>query len=177
MATDAGLDGVELHGAHGYLVQQSYSPWGNDRDDQWGEPLAFSRALIAATRARIGSQKILGFRMAEFDERRTEQGGVSIDRLREIGKAVVDTGSIDYLNTSIGSKAPDYAAMAVATYRTRPGHELELTHAMRATIGAAVPVVGVGRILTADMAEEALERGDCDLVAIRGVTSPIPISR
>ena len=84
----------------------------------------------------------------------------------QIGSAVVETGSIDYLNTSIGSKAPDYAAIAVASYRTRPGHELELTHAMRAAIGAAVPVVGVGRILTAEQGEQALANGDCDLVAM-----------
>jgi 2,4-dienoyl-CoA reductase-like NADH-dependent reductase (Old Yellow Enzyme family) len=166
VATRAGIDGVELHGAHGYLIQQSYSPWGNDRDDAWGEPLAFSRAVIDATRTAIGPEKILGFRMAEFDERTQEQGGVGVTGLRSIAKSLVASGSIDYLNTSIGSKAPDYAAMAVATYRTKPGHELELTHAMREAIGAAVPVVGVGRILTAAMAETALASGDCDLVAM-----------
>jgi 2,4-dienoyl-CoA reductase-like NADH-dependent reductase (Old Yellow Enzyme family) len=166
VATQAGIDGVELHGAHGYLIQQSYSAWGNGRDDSWGEPLAFSRAVINATRAAIGPEKILGFRMSEFDERTPEEGGVSVDELRSIATQVVATGSIDYLNTSIGSKAPDYAALAVATYRTRPGHELELTHAMREAIGAAVPVVGVGRILTPDMGEAALGNGDCDLVAM-----------
>ena len=166
VATEAGLDGVELHGAHGYLIHQSYSPWGNDRDDEWGDPLAFSRAVIARVREAIGPDKIVGFRMAEFDERPAEQGGLSVGRLRQIGSAVVETGMVDYLNTSIGSKAPDYAAIAVASYRTRPGHELELTHAMRAAIGAAVPVVGVGRILTAEQGEQALANGDCDLVAM-----------
>jgi 2,4-dienoyl-CoA reductase-like NADH-dependent reductase (Old Yellow Enzyme family) len=166
VASRAGIDGVELHGAHGYLIQQSYSRWGNDRDDAWGETLAFSRAVIDATRAAIGPDKILGFRMAEFDERTPEEGGLGITELRSIATSLVATGSIDYLNTSIGSKAPDYAALAVATYRTKPGHELELTHAMRQAIGAAVPVVGVGRILTAAMGEEALANGDCDLVAM-----------
>ncbi len=166
VATEAGLDGVELHGAHGYLIHQSYSPWGNDRDDEWGEPLAFSRAVIARVREIIGPEKILGFRMAEYDERPAEHGGMSGEQLRAIGKAMVETKSIDYLNTSIGSKAPDYAAIAVASYRTRPGHELELTHAMREAIGAAVPVVGVGRILTAEQGERALANGDCDLVAM-----------
>ena len=166
VATEAGLDGVEIHGAHGYLVHQSYSRWGNDRTDAWGEPLAFTRSVLQATRQAIGRDKIIGFRMAEYDERPAAQGGMTEVELRQIGADVVELGEIDFLNTSIGSKAPDYAAIAVATYRTAPGHELELTRQMRAAIGGAVPVVGVGRILTPEQGEEALRRGDCDLVAM-----------
>lgn len=60
--TAAGLDGLELHAAHGYLLHQSYSPWGNGRDDEWGEQLAFSRAVLEAVRSGLGSDKILGWR-------------------------------------------------------------------------------------------------------------------
>ena len=166
VATEAGLDGVEIHGAHGYLVHQSYSRWGNERTDEWGEPLAFTRSVLRATREAVGPGRILGFRMAEYDERTAAQGGMTEVELRQIGADVVGLGEIDYLNTSIGSKAPDYAAIAVATYRTAPGHELELTRQMRSAINAAVPVVGVGRILTPEQGEAALQRGDCDLIAM-----------
>ena len=166
VATSAGIDGVELHGAHGYLIHQSYSPWGNGRDDKWGDPLAFSRAVISATRTAIGPDKIIGYRMAEYDERPAAEGGQSPDELKAIAAQVVATGAIDYLNTSIGSRAPDYAALAVATYRQRPGHELAYAHGMRDAINASIPVVGVGRILTPKMGEAALQNGDCDLVAM-----------
>jgi 2,4-dienoyl-CoA reductase-like NADH-dependent reductase (Old Yellow Enzyme family)/thioredoxin reductase len=165
-ATEAGIDGVELHGAHGYLIQQSFSPWGNNRIDRWGEPLAFTRAVVEATRAAIGPDPILGFRIAEWDERSAGEGGLSPKQFQEIARSIVDGGEIDYLNTSIGSKAPDYAQLAVATYRQKPGHELQYTHDMRAAIGARVPVVGVGRIVDPHMAEAALRNGDCDLVAM-----------
>ena len=64
IAVESGIDGVELHATHGYLVQQSWSPWGNTRDDEWGEPLAFARALVARVRAAIGPEPIVGIRVS-----------------------------------------------------------------------------------------------------------------
>ena len=45
LAREAGLDGCEIHGAHGYLAQQSWSPWANRRTDKWGERTAFITEL------------------------------------------------------------------------------------------------------------------------------------
>ena len=52
ICVEAGLDGVELHGTHGYLLQQSFSPWGNRRDDEWGEQLAFAPGSDPRVRER-----------------------------------------------------------------------------------------------------------------------------
>ena len=54
LALESGIDGVELHGAHGYLIQQSFSPWANNRDDEWGEPLRFVTTILERLRAQVG---------------------------------------------------------------------------------------------------------------------------
>ena len=87
ICVEAGLDGVELHGTHGYLLQQSFSPWGNRRDDEWGEPLAFARALIARVRREIGREPVVGLRISTDDFMSPERGGLGVegapqDRLR-----------------------------------------------------------------------------------------------
>ena len=57
LALESGIDGVELHGAHGYLIQQSFSPWANNRDDEWGEPLRFVTTILERLRAQVGSTR------------------------------------------------------------------------------------------------------------------------
>lgn len=166
LAADAGLDGVELHGAHGYLIQQSFSPWGNDRDDAWGEPLAFSRAVLRAVRTALGPDKIVGFRMSVRDDRPSYEGGLSHEELCEIAKGIVATGNVDYFDTGTGSQIPDHAVRTGASYRYPHGMDLQLSASMRRAIDRAVPVVGVGRIITPEEGETALQRGECDLVGI-----------
>ena len=166
VATQAGIDGIELHAAHGYLIEQSLSRWGNGREDKWGEPLVFVRDLISSVRSAIGGHKILGLRVNQLDDHAPEMGGRSAEELRETTRRIVAAESLDFLDTSVGSRAPDYSALAVGTYRTKPGYELELTRATRKAIGASIPVIGVGRIIDPDFAELALRNGDCDLIAM-----------
>ncbi|MGV3768542.1 MAG: FAD-dependent oxidoreductase [Sphingobium phenoxybenzoativorans] len=165
VAVAAGLDGIELHGAQGYLLQQSISPWMNFRKDKWGEPLAFYKAVLDRTRAAIGPDGILGLRYATDDLRPLEQGGLGRDRLREIAVELVSGGQIDYVNPSEGSASYHYSH-AIGTYRRPHGDFLPGASALRQAIGAKVPVIGVGRITNVDHAEAALARGDCDIVGL-----------
>ncbi|TYL55461.1 NAD(P)-binding protein [Nocardioides sp. BGMRC 2183] len=162
---EAGMDGVELHGAHGYLLQQSHSPWGNDRDDEWGDHLRFVRSVISATRAGLGDG-ILGYRVCAADLLRPDEGGLSEAALRGIAVEVVDTGEVDFLDSSIGTKAPAYSQPAVASYRYPDGYELRYASTLREAIGARVPVVGLGGVTDPAMGEQALADGDCDLVGM-----------
>ncbi|MEU6526138.1 FAD-dependent oxidoreductase [Streptomyces sp. NPDC046924] len=169
---EAGLDGLELHGAHGYLLQQSYSPWGNGRDDEWGEQLAFSTAVLEAVRSGLGDDRILGWRMTADDHLREDENGLTPEELQDVARRLVDTGHIDFMNLSIGTKAPAYSQPSVASFRYPKGYDLELAGGLREAIDARVPVVGVGGIVDPGMAEQALADGMCDLIGMtRGFLS------
>lgn len=165
LAVESGLDGVELHAAHGYLVQQSFSPWANRRDDEWGDPLRFVTELMRRVRAAIGPDRVMGIRISVDDYRNPERGGLGPAGLRETARRIIEIGLVDYLNTSAGSRAAHYAT-AVGSYRHPHGELLPLVSAMREAVGAAVPVVGAGRITTPELAEQALADAVCDLVAM-----------
>lgn len=165
LAAESGLDGVELHAAHGYLIQQSFSPWANQRTDEWGEPMAFVRRVIDGVRSALGPDKVVGLRLTVDDFLRPEAGGVGSAGLLDIGRRVVAEGGLDYINHSEGARSSHYAR-SVGNYRRPRGEFLPLAAALRRAIGAAIPVVGVGRIATYDLAEQALQAGDCDLVGM-----------
>jgi 2,4-dienoyl-CoA reductase-like NADH-dependent reductase (Old Yellow Enzyme family) len=165
IAIAAGIDGVELHGTHGYLIQQSFSPWGNHRDDEWREPLAFATALIERLRAEVGREPVVGLRISTDDFLPPERGGLGPDGLRQVAKALVDTGGLDYVNQSEGSRTGHYAR-SIGSYRHRPAEFLPLARALRAELGGAAPVIAAGRINDPRLAERALAAGDCDLVAM-----------
>ena len=165
LALESGVDGVELHGAHGYLIQQSFSPWANNRDDEWGEPLRFVTTILERLRAQVGSEPVVGIRISVDDYRRPADGGLGPDGLRAVARAIVDTGHVDYLNQSSGSRSSHYAR-AVGSYHHAPGELLPLIAQTRRAIDARVPVVGVGRVITPELAERALADDVCDLVAM-----------
>ncbi len=164
IACENGVDGVELHGTHGYLLQQSFSPWGNQRTDRWGEKLAFLTAVIDRVRTAIGPDKILGLRISA-DDFLAGAGGLGPDGLREVAAGAVATGKLDYLNHSEGAGGAHYVR-AIGNYRYKLGEWLPYTRGLKEAIGGAIPVIGVGKIPTHDLAEQALEAGDCDLVGM-----------
>ena len=165
ICVEAGLDGVELHGTHGYLLQQSFSPWGNGRDDEWGEQLAFARALIARVRREIGRVPVVGLRISTDDFMSPERGGLGVEALRGIASALVDTGELDYVSQSEGARTGHYAR-SIGSYRHGLGEFLPLAHGLREAIGARVPIVAASRINDPAIAEKALAAGDCDIVAM-----------
>ncbi|TVR31370.1 MAG: FAD-dependent oxidoreductase [Nitriliruptor sp.] len=165
IAVAAGLDGVEIHAAHGYLVQQSFSPFANRRDDKWGEPLRFITTLVERIRAAIGNEAVLGARFSVDDFVPPERGGLGPAGIREVITEVVGGGGLDLVNTSAGSRASHYAR-AVGGYHHPKGMFLPLVARIREAIDAAVPVIGTGRITTPELAEQALTDGACDLVAL-----------
>jgi 2,4-dienoyl-CoA reductase-like NADH-dependent reductase (Old Yellow Enzyme family) len=165
IAVESGLDGVEVHGAHGYLVQQSFSPWANTREDEWGSRFRFLDEVLGRVRAAVGAEAVVGFRLSADDFLRPERGGLGVEGLREVAAHAVSGGQIDYLNHSEGARSSHYAR-AVASYRHPRGEFLPLARGLREAISAEVPVVGVGRIVDPSMAEDALKDAVCDLVGL-----------
>jgi 2,4-dienoyl-CoA reductase-like NADH-dependent reductase (Old Yellow Enzyme family) len=165
ICVEAGIDGVELHGTHGYLLQQSFSPWGNRRDDEWGEPLAFAHALIRRVRDEIGREPVVGLRISTDDFLRPERGGLGVAGLQHVARTLVDTGELDYVSQSEGARTGHYAR-SIGSYRHKLGEFLPLAHSLREALEGRVPVIAASRINDPAIAEQALQGGDCDIVAM-----------
>ena len=164
IAVEAGIDGVELHGTHGYLLQQSFSPWGNHRDDGWGERLAFGRrgdrAGAAGDRPRT-RRSACGSRPTTSSP--PERGGLGPDGLRGVAAGLAAARPprlrepvrrlADGPLRAVDRQLPPSARRVPAA---RPGA------AGRAR--GACPVIAASRINDPALAERALAAGDCDLV-------------
>lgn len=164
VAVDGGLDGVELHATHGYLLQQSFSPWANQRDDEWGKRFRFLDEVMGRVRAAIGPDRIMGLRISAEDWIRPERGGLGAGGLAEVAEHACSSGMLDYLNHSEGARSAHYAK-AIGDYYAPRGEFLPLTAGLRRVAGG-VPVIAVGKILDHGQAEAALKAGQCDLVAM-----------
>lgn len=163
LAVECGLDGVELSASHGYLLQQSFTPAFNTRDDEWGEPLRFITAVIRAIRDRVGRAPVLGVRMSADDFLAAERGGLGPKGLLEVAHALGQTGQVDYINQSEGSRAAHYGR-SIGSYHHPHGEFLPLAGPLRAAAG--LPLIGTGKITTPELAERALTDGSCDLVTM-----------
>jgi 2,4-dienoyl-CoA reductase-like NADH-dependent reductase (Old Yellow Enzyme family) len=101
-AKRAGFDGVELHGAHGYLLAQFTSPYFNRRDDEYGgspeKRWTLSIELIRAIRKAVGPDFVIGYR---FSAREWISGGLDLLESIQMAKAI-EGGGADYLSISHG---------------------------------------------------------------------------
>lgn len=163
LAIEAGYDGVELHGAHGYLLTQFLSPLGNRRDDAWGgdaeRRLAFPLAVIRSVRAAIGDRPLV-YRLSA-DEFRT--GGLSIEDMEDIAPRLIEAG-VDALHVSTGWGVGPSFEKVVEPMSTPEGWRIPYAARLRRATG--VPVIAVGQIRWPEMAERAVADGDADLVAL-----------
>ncbi|MDJ0041169.1 MULTISPECIES: flavocytochrome c [Pantoea] len=163
-AIKAGFDGVEIHGANTYLIQQFYSPNSNQREDKWGgsrdnrarfplEVLEITHKM-AARFAHNGF--IIGYR---FSPEEIEVPGIRFEDTLYLLEKLAARG-LDYVHFSVGQ------LMRPSIVDTRdPTPLIEKFVAMRSATLAKVPVIGVGGVINKEDAEKALEKG-YDLVAI-----------
>ena len=100
----AGFDGVEVHGAQGYLLQQFMSPLSNRREDEFGggfeNRMRFPMLVLAAVRTAVGPSGIVGYRLGveEFSD-----GGLTLDDACRAAEMLSATGQIDYFSLSQGN--------------------------------------------------------------------------
>lgn len=158
-AKQAGFDGVEIHGAHGYLVCSFLSPYTNNRTDEYGGSLEnrglFARNIIAKIRAKVGADFIVGFRISgsEFVE-----GGLSIEESTRFIASVQN--DIDYVHVSAGNYESMATSMITPLYIPQ-APIIDLAAAMKRAV--TIPVIAVGA-LNAQLGEKALQDEKADLI-------------
>lgn len=163
LAVEAGYDGVELHGAHGYLLTQFLSPFGNKRDDEWGgdfeRRLAFPLAVIRAVREKLGDRPLV-YRLSadEF-----VAGGLTIEDMEQIAPRLVAAGA-DALHVSIGWGVGDAFEKVIEPMATPEGWRVR--YAARLRKATRAPVIAVGQIRWPETAETAIANEQADLIAL-----------
>jgi len=152
----AGFDGVELHGAHGYLLSQFLSRTTNTRDDGWGGDLAgrarLLREVMQRTRAACGPRFAIGVRLSMEDFGNAK--GQDLDDNLQVARWLVDDG-VDFIHASLW----DHTKPSVK----RPEHHV-LTE-LRAVVPAEVAILAAGKIWTHADGEAVLALG-ADVIAL-----------
>ncbi|HBH63231.1 MAG TPA: flavocytochrome c, partial [Erwinia persicina] len=163
-AIKAGFDGVEIHGANTYLIQQFYSPNSNQRDDKWGgsrdNRARFPLEVLEITHKMVerfaDSSFIIGYR---FSPEEIEVPGIRFDDTLYLLEKLAARG-LDYVHFSVGQ-----LLRSSIVDREDPTPLITKYLAARSATLARVPVIGVGGVVNKADAEMALESG-YDLVAI-----------
>jgi len=161
-ARQAGFDSVELHGAHGYLLNQFLSPFSNNREDEYGgseeNRMRFILEVIAAARKAVGDDFPLWIRISADEMVR---GGYDFSLMRRLAPRMVTAG-VDAIHCSVGVYSTP-GGLSIASMDTEPGFNLFRARALKEVV--SVPIIGVGRINDPAMADQAIARGDADLIS------------
>jgi NADPH-dependent 2,4-dienoyl-CoA reductase/sulfur reductase-like enzyme len=160
---DAGIDAVEVHGAHGYLISQFRSPMTNKRADKYGGSVEnrarFGCEVLSAVRKKVGPDYPVLLRISgtTFSE-----GGITIEDSVIHAPLFVEAGA-DALNVSLGSLESYHYNMP--PYMLPAGVNVPAAEAIKKVV--SVPVIAVGRLGTdLPLAESVLEKGQADFIAI-----------
>jgi len=161
-AKQAGFDGVELHGTHGYLMCQFLSPYTNKRTDKYGGPLEnralFGLETLKKVREKVGAQFTVGYRLCA-DE--AVPGGLTLEETAKFAKMLEDAG-VDYIHVSAGI-FESFPTLTPTIYMPR-APLIHLTEGIKKAV-KAVPVIAVGSH-DVETGEKALQEGKADLVAL-----------
>ena len=160
-----GFSGIELHGAHGYLITQILSPWSNTRTDQYGGSLEnrvrFVEEVSDAIRAACGKDFIVGLKMPGDEG---VPGGIDPDEAARITAALAKHGTLDYFAYSQGNFT-NSLENHVPDMHFRRAHFLDIHKKVRPA-AAGKPVMAIGRIAMPAEAEAAIAEGAGDLVGM-----------
>ncbi|MFZ2651928.1 MAG: NADH:flavin oxidoreductase/NADH oxidase [Burkholderiaceae bacterium] len=152
------LDGIELHGAHGYLLHQFLSPIANRRSDAYGGSLQnrmrFPLEVFDAVRQAFPAGKPVWMRVSATD---WVSGGWDIDDTVELGKALQALGCAA-IHVSSGGVSP------AQLIKPSPGFQVPYAQRLRAEVG--LPTLAVGLITDAEQAEAIIANGKADAVAL-----------
>lgn len=161
---EAGFDLVEIHAAHGYLLNQFVSPFSNIRTDAYGgsmeNRLRMVIEVLEAVRGLVGPGYPVGVRINGDD---MVDGGYTIDESRQVARLIEQSGFADYISVSAGQHHPEGVAAMVAPMAMPMGFLEFLGAGVRSAV-EKIPVFIVGRIKDPVYAEGILQRGSADYI-------------
>ncbi|TWF46460.1 NADH:flavin oxidoreductase/NADH oxidase [Neorhizobium alkalisoli] len=157
-AVKLGIDLIQIHAAHGYLLHQFLSPLSNHRTDEYGGSLAnrmrFPLEVFDAVREAVPGKVPVSVRLSATD---WVAGGWDIEQSQEFAVKLQDRGC-DALHVTSGGLHP---AQRIAA---RPGYQVPFARSVKQAV--TIPVVAVGLITGFDQAEAIISTGDADMIAL-----------
>ncbi|PFO08358.1 NADPH dehydrogenase [Bacillus sp. AFS076308] len=157
-AIQAGVDVIELHGAHGYLIHQFTSAFTNKRTDEYGQELTkFGKEVIQAIKGEMPEDMPLIIRISG---REYVEGGYGIDEAIEFSREFQKAG-VDMFHVSAGGEGPIAAEGRPGTH---VAYQVPLARAIKQALN--VPVIAVGRLDEPGLANSIIGNEDADLVAV-----------
>lgn len=169
-AREAGMDGVEVHAAHGYLLEEFLSPATNHREDAYGGSFAnrarFTIEILDAVRTAVGGDFPIGVRVGP----EAVDDGLDALEVGDIVRHLESTGLLDYVNVTYGScRAPH---KIIGAMHEPTGYELSTSELV--TKVTALPTLVTGRFRTLVEGERVLAEGVADLVGFTRATIADP---
>ena len=174
LAKQVGFSGVQIHGAHGYLVSQFLSPRHNQRSDQWGGSLEnrmrFALAVYNAIRAEVGDDFPIGIKLNSAD---FMKGGFTEADSMEVVKALAAAG-IDLIEISGGTyESPSMVGHKVKdSTLKREAYFLDYIEKVRGLVDT--PLVLTGGFRSSAAMQSALDSGATDLIGVARTTAVDP---
>jgi 2,4-dienoyl-CoA reductase-like NADH-dependent reductase (Old Yellow Enzyme family) len=156
-AVEAGVDVIELHGAHGYLIQQFQSPLTNQRKDEYGENLEkFGVEVIQAVKKEMPENMPLIFRISAVEY---ADGGYGIDHAITLCHAYKQAG-VDVFHVSSGGEG----IPGERKPGNFPGYQVPFARTIKNEVH--IPVIAVGMLEDPALAESVVANEDAELVAL-----------
>lgn len=161
-ALTAGIDVIEIHNAHGYLLHSFLSPVSNKRTDAYGgsfdNRVRLTLEVVDAVRAAIPATTPLFFRISASDcLEHTTQPSWTIDQTARLALILADHG-VDLIDVSSGGLSPEQKIVP------GPGYQAHFAKAVKQAVGARMLVSTVGSITSGLHAQELVDQGAADVV-------------
>lgn len=168
---EGGLDGVEVHFAHGYLIGQFLSPLTNHRTDGYGgsfeNRLRFGMEVVQAVRAVVGHGYVVGVRLSGSEG---VPGGLTPEDTKRIAQALEATGQIDFFDLSTAG----YFNLDRIVAGMHEPHAYQLPETTPTTRAVSAPTIVVGRFKTLEEADAVIASGQADMVSMVRATIADP---
>jgi 2,4-dienoyl-CoA reductase-like NADH-dependent reductase (Old Yellow Enzyme family) len=165
-AVEGGLDGVEVHAAHNFLIQQFISPASNRRTDAYGgsfeNRMRFFLELLHAIRRTVGPDYAMGVRVGPNNM----AGALNVDEhVRIVDRLLDEDGLVDFIDVSHGASG-EASHKIIGGMHEETGYELPMSVPVTQAVRGRVPTFVTGRFRTLEDADAVIARGEADMVGL-----------